>query len=207
MPNPAFDQDAFAGVFDDGSETGSTLRTTNANWDEGLAIFRVRFVIQETAGNMGVNQQFIVRYNHNGGGYGTNTITTTSSVIRSVGSANTTWTLTDEDATTQQVGAGTFITGAWDDDGTAGEGNQLDFAGNDETEIEFCFQIQSVDVSASDTILLRVYNQDGSALGAYTNTPTITVDLPLEVNVSSAVTIGGHDYHQRGGFCLGCGCR
>ena len=176
MTTPLLDQDSFRGRNDDGSETGATWKAAvNVDWTQDVdEIFRVRFLIQETAGGPANNATGRPQYNLNGAGW--NTITTTSSVVKSVGSANTSWTLTDEDETTQQIGSGTWEGGAFDDDGLAGELNQIDIGGNEETEIEWCLQIVGADVSDEDTIQIRVVTASLGLLDSYTNTPSITVN-------------------------------
>lgn len=176
MTQPAFDQDSFRGRNDDDNEADATWKAlANTDWNQNVdETFRLRFVIQETDGKAAADKQYKVQRNLEAAGWVD--ITTSSSVVKAVGSANTTWTLTDEDATTQQVGAGTFFTGAWNDDNVAGESSQLDFSGNDETELEFCLQIVGADVSNEDTIDIQVVESDDTALDVYTNTPTITAD-------------------------------
>ena len=67
--------------------------------------------------------------------------------------------LTDADDTTQQLGAGLFVTpnrGQDEVNGKAGGAGTVDFAGSDEVELEFCFQIRGDDVNDLDTIDLRL---------------------------------------------------
>ncbi|MGD8764382.1 MAG: DUF2341 domain-containing protein, partial [Desulfobacteraceae bacterium] len=162
-----FDQDSFRGRDDDGNETTATWQAgANINWTQVMdQNFRVRFVIQETGDGAAADQSFQLEYNHNGGGW--NDVTGASSVIRAWASPN----VADGADATQQVGSGTFVTpnaGFDEVDGQAG-GTSLDFSGSDEVEVAYCVQIRSADVSASDTIQLRV-----KGLASYTNTPTIT---------------------------------
>ncbi len=164
---PVFDQDSFRGRSDDGSETTATWQASaNVNWDQLMdENFRVRFVVQETGDGSAADKTFPLEYNHNGGGW--NDVTGASSVVRAWASPN----VADGADTTQQVGSGTFVTpnaGFDEVNGLAG-GISLDFSGSDEVEVEYCVQLRSADVSATDTIQLRV-----KGLDSYTNTPTIT---------------------------------
>ena len=176
MTNPVFVQQSFRGRNDDGGETdASWIADANIDFNQVAGTpFRLRFLIQETNNKSATNQQYKAQYNKLSAGWVD--VTTSSSNVISIGSANTSWTLTDDDATTQQVGGGTFFTGAFNDDDVAGEGNQLNFAGNDETELEFCLQIVDADVALGNTIQVRVVESDSTLLDTYSNTPTITVD-------------------------------
>ena len=143
------------------------------DWTQDTAtVFRVRFVIQETGGKAVNNQQFQLRYLLNDtGGY--LPISTTSDVVRSVISSQ----FADNDTTSQLIGSGTYVVGesqGADEDGTTGN---IDYAGNDEAELEFClFVPHDVDLDG-DNIKLRVYKSDGTALNSYTDTPSLTVAL------------------------------
>lgn len=170
---PAYDQDAFRGRNDDGSETTATwIAAANTNWTQDIDVnanFRVRFVIQETKGNAPGAQTLILMYSYKGGAY--TQVTTTSSVIRSVLSAN----FVDGADCTQQVGVGTFEAdnNGMDEDQTIT--TSAGWAGSEEIEVEFMLQIQVANVVDNDTIALRVYLSGPTALGTYTNTPTITI--------------------------------
>jgi len=170
--NPAFDQDAFRGRNDDGSESAATFKeNANVDWIQNVdENFRVRFVIQETAGVASSNFQEQLEYNLGGAGW--NSVTDVSAVVRAFASTN----FADRDDTTQQVGAGTFLTANDAMDEVDGVGSNMlpDFVGNDEFECEFCVQIISGDVVDADTIQLRI-TQAGTILDTYTNTPTVTV--------------------------------
>jgi len=165
----SFTQAAFRGRNDDGNETAATWKAVaDTNWTQKVdENFRVRFVVQETAGISSADRTFQLEYNRNGGGW--NDVNAASSVVRVTASPN----VADGTDTTQQVGSGSFVTpnaGFDEVNGQAG-GTSLDFSGSDEVELEYCVQIRSVDVANDDTIQLRV-----KGLDAYTSTPTATVN-------------------------------
>ena len=181
--SPAFDQDSFRGRNDDGSEAAATwIAASNLNWTQNTdENFRVRFLLQETAGGSADDVQPQLQYNLNAAGW--NDVNAASAVARSSPSGH----FAEDADTTQQIGAGTFITpnsGMDEDEGRAGELNDIDFTGNDEVEVEFCLQIRAADVADSDTVELRLI-QAGVALDTYTNTPALTVNIP-PVNVTVA---------------------
>jgi len=169
----AFNQKAYRGRNDDGSETTATWKAAqNTNWAQLRDTnFRVRFEIQETAACAGNNKVWQLQYNRNAAGW--NTVNASSNVVRSSASPN----LADAANLTDQltVGTGTFIglTGFDEVDGAAG-GNSMDVAASGHSEAEFSVQIRSADVADGDTIQLRVTDA-GTALAAYDVTPTVTV--------------------------------
>ena len=167
-PPPAFDQDSFRARYDDGSEAAATWQAAaNTNWTQAVDYnFRVRFVVQETAGSAAADKTFQLEYKLNTGSW--TDVTGASSAVRAKASPN----VADGADTTQQVGSGSFVTpnaGFDEANGQAG-GASLDFSGSDEVEVAYCVQIRSADVTHNDTIQLRV-----KGLNTYTNTPTITV--------------------------------
>jgi hypothetical protein len=166
-------QSAFVKVFDDGNESGSTLGTPNADWTENVdTVFRARFAVSETAGGTEA-QGFQLMYNHNGGGY--NLVTNTTPIQYTV-SAEDGWTITDQDATTNRLaGSGSFVAGEYSEDAVVTTPITID---TQYTNLEFCLTIDSAQVSDEDTILLQVYFDGGEVMDFYTNTPTITVNIP-----------------------------
>ena len=72
-------QQSFRGRNDDGSETAATwIAATNTNWTQAAdETFRVRFVVQETAGGA-ASGSYVVQRNINGGGWVT--VTTAGAV-------------------------------------------------------------------------------------------------------------------------------
>lgn len=196
--NPSLSQAGFRGYADDGGEGAATPKAAeNTGWTQAVdETFRVRFVVDETAGGTESNITLQLQYNLNGAGFVN--VTGSSSVVRAVASTH----ITEEGATTRQLtsGSGTFVTGAFDeDDGLAGEGTQIDFgSGGELTEVEYSVQILSADVADSDTITLRVIRSSGTALENYAQTPSLTVseagggqnvDVGLATETDSALPI------------------
>lgn len=160
------EQASFRGRNDDGSQTTATWKdSVNTNWRQAVTTnFRVRFLVKHTGG--ATTPTFQLEYNKNSGGW--NSVTTASSVCKAVNSTS----ITDGEATTQQVGAGTFVTGEMSEDGITAAISIG--AATNETEVEYVLQLVSTDVTFGDTIELRVTNA-GVALDIYTNTPAITL--------------------------------
>lgn len=167
-------QKHFRGRNDDGTQTTATWKAAeDANWSFGTDTnLRVRFTI----GNEGTgNKTFTnlqLEYNKNGAGW--NAVTSASSVVRSATSAN----VTDATATTQQLtsGLGNFVAGEICTDGVGASKTLQSPTPNEFTEYEYVVQIRSGDVSAGDTIQLRVTGNGSAFNGGYSQTPTITVE-------------------------------
>jgi len=175
--NPILRQDAFRGRVDSGNEATPTwIVAADTNWTQAVdADFRVRFVIQETAGASNPSTVTpLVFYSINGGGYAAVTASTPIQFGTFTGA-------TDDDATTAQLGAGTFVTGRLDDSGAV---TTADIQGS-ETEYEYCLSIDSAQVANSDTITLQVYDS-ATPLDQYGSVPSITVleaDPPIEADI------------------------
>ena len=117
---------------------------------------------------------FFPRYSRNAGGY--------SNVIPDAfGADNIAFCGTGPDpdipnngtATTEQLStSGTFVAGAVVL--TSNAIPTVDMAQNGKTELEYCVAFDT-DATAGDTYDIRLYEQDGSALDAYTVTPRITL--------------------------------
>lgn len=171
-----YDQDRFRARNDDGDETDATWKADlNIDWNQEDDInVRVRFGIEELDDVEELDVEFRLQYNKNSGGW--NDVDASSTNVRSSASPN----VTDGIDTTEQLGMpGTFVTpnaGFDEVDGVVG-GSSLDFTTtvNQEVELEFCFQVRGVDTADNDTIQLRVVKEDGTVLGTYTNTPTMTI--------------------------------
>jgi hypothetical protein len=93
-----------------------------------------------------------------------------------MGSASTN--VSNNTPTTRQLasGNGSFISGLIDTNN--GEVGPIDLGVQNISEFEFCLQIVGADVTAGDTIQLRVENDAGVPFDVYTNIPTITVVEP-----------------------------
>jgi len=161
-----YDQDSFRARNDNGGETSATwTAAANINWTQMVdKNFRLRFLVQETAGASDSGKTFQLQYNRNSGGW--NNVTGSSSVVKASATVN----VTDGVDTTQQLGSGSYVSTNAGFDEANGQVGAMDFTGNDEVELEFCIQIVGSDVSNGDTIELRILGLD-----TYTNTPTITV--------------------------------
>ena len=176
------DQDSFRGRNDDGSESTATwIAAANTNWTQVVdANFRVRFLVQEVGGASFVLNSRL-QYNKNAAGW--NNVTSTSTNIKAVLSAN----FADDDATTEQMaGPQAFVAGRMDENGT-------DMAGitilSQDTEVEWCLQIVGTDVANNDSIQLRVTDA-GVTLNTYTNTPSVTVSKPLVFPLGTLMMMG-----------------
>jgi hypothetical protein len=169
MSSPNTVQADFRWRNDDGGETGATwIKAAHVDLDKNPTMdvpIRIRFLLQNT-GDKDETDGYRLEYSVDGGSY--TEVTTSSSYVRYIGSANTTWTLTDEDPTTQQLGGGTFDEGYWNDQGDT---TSFTFAQGQESELEFCIQFRSADIT-ENTIELQVNFDGGSALDGYTYTPS-----------------------------------
>ena len=188
--DPILNQASFRGRNDDGSETAATwIAAADANFTQDPdKNFRIRFLVTESAG--GVSNNVTPQLQYNLGGAGWNTVNASSSVVRSSASTH----FADDDNTTQQIGSGTFISpnaGMDEDNGSTGEGNEIDFAGNDEVEVEYCIQIRSADTSKGDTIQLRLINGSLTPLDNYNQTPSITVGVAPLLAAAGSYSISG----------------
>lgn len=183
----SWDQLTFLFRNDDGTAATATAKetagsdTTATHSDK----FRIRFVIQETAGsNQAETPNWGLQFAYNGGGYGA--IAASGGELNWADSSNlTNGTVADN---TQRVGSGTFNSGCTvDNAGTSGA--QAATAGNDEYEVEFTIQIASSGLSNGDTIDLRVY-QNGGALTSYTDTARITLTGIADALIGQDITVG-----------------
>lgn len=175
MPiDPVWAQSDFRG-YQDGTESGATAIAaagTNFNYSADT-IFLVRFLVQQTeaTATQNLSPTLKAQYNLNSGGY---TDVSGSSPIQFANSTN----LTDGGATTQQIGAGSFITGEINESGTVTA--TFTSEATSETEFLIVLQMDSAQVEFGDTILLRLVESDNTVLDSYTGgIPTIGVDEPL----------------------------
>jgi hypothetical protein len=179
---PNITQASFRGREDDGSEITATWKANaNTNWSQATgATFRVRFLITST-GTAGDTVSPQLQYNHDAGGW--NNVTGASSKVKGVNSAN----ITNQEATTQQVGVGTFIAGNVAEEGLTAD---VGLTTASETEVEYVLQCVSADLAGGGTIQLRVTDA-GVALTNYTNTPSITlIVVPADGDLDGLLTLG-----------------
>lgn len=157
-------QQTFRARNDDGSETSATWKfATNTDWSQNVdETFRVRFLIEETAGGSANNYSYVVYFSLNGGAW---TACDPTTAVHATPSAF----VVDVTPTTQQIGAGSFVAGEFDSDGGA---SNISLTAQ-QTEMEYCLTLNSAQINDGDTIALRVYNGNG-ALDAYNVMPTIT---------------------------------
>lgn len=176
--NATWDQDSYRFRNDDGSETTATwmaaANTTPADIPLDT-IFRLRFLVQETAGsNQAETPTFTWQFRVNtGSGFGswTNPQASGTAAVRP-DSPN----YVEPVATTKQLGAGTFRDGDLIDTGGV-TGLLAATAGNDEYEIEIAISFNSALASAGDIFEFRLLVSTGSftTLNTYTRTPSVTV--------------------------------
>jgi hypothetical protein len=106
MTAAVFDQDSFrfrAGDSAGLNEDSDWAADTNIDVDWKLDTpFRIRFLVQETAGGMVGNQRFALHEQVDGGGWGALT-----SAWYNVTSSQ----YADDDTTTQLIGSGTYVSG------------------------------------------------------------------------------------------------
>jgi hypothetical protein len=173
----AYDQTDYRFRNDDGSETAATWKAaantaTNQATSEN---FRVRFVIASDAFESG--ESFDIEYNKNSGSW--TTITGSTNDIQYSLSTH----FADLDSTTQQVGSGTFSAGDMVE--AAGGTGGIAFAGDDETEVEFCLTLIDADVSDGDTIELRCFVRPSTAIDTYSETASLTVGEGTNIDAST----------------------
>lgn len=169
---PSFRQESFRFRNDDGSETTATWKAainTNAN-EKPYVRYRCRFLIQQTVANANRNftRNYKLRYSLNGGGYtDLGAQNAANHPIRYADSPN----ITDNEATTQQIGSGSFVTGAMCETGDTGT---ITFTSGSlsETEVEFVIEIYGGLLTPFDTLDLRVFETNNTVLADYTETPT-----------------------------------
>jgi hypothetical protein len=183
--------------YSDGTESGSVIvGSVNTDPSQGdLAYdttYFIRFDEEETAGNKALNRDVHLEYYHTQGTATWTAVNTTSSVIRTVASSN----LTDEGNTTRRLGTSyTFVSP------NGGVDNNDGFAGTADSDLQsngmewlFPFQIRSADVSAGDTIDLRLVDELDGLDVTPTAWPTITaaaagaktVDVDADVTAVTA---------------------
>lgn len=141
---------------------------------------RIRFAVKCDAGTDCAASAFSV-YVAQGGGYSALTNTPGAGNVSFCGSTYTgDNTLANPTPTTNQLTtSGTFVPGAVIY--TADAVPAVTLAATNKTEIEACVKFTA---AASGTYTFRIYLQDGTPLGTYTNTPSVTVG-PMQANGGS----------------------
>jgi len=176
MGDPIIDQNIWCEVDDDGDEAGSTFaqeESIDGGWthDTGL-VGRVRFEMVETAGEDANGRTYALHFNHELAGF---TAVTGSTALQFASSIETSWTITDGDATTDRItgDAGAFIVGSYSEDAVASSSN---VGGTEHNEVEFAYVIDFAQVAQDDEIALRVIMSGAQGTPTYGATPTITVN-------------------------------
>ncbi len=169
----------YHGVFS-ASEAAPSIRST-----EDAALFyvvnngavNIRFSLLCNAGVDCASTAFSLYYAQ-GGGYSVVPNTPGGGTVSFCGTTYTgDNTLTNPTPTTNQLStAGTFRTGAVVF--TSDSVPNVTLNATNKTEIEACVKFTS---SATGSYTFRLYTQDGTALGAYTNTPSVTI-IPMQAN-------------------------
>ena len=177
---PVMVQAAFRGRDDfDGTPTlnstswalGAGTSTANVSWTQDTdSPFRVRLLVQETAGGDWGPGTFTWQFRVNTGSWTTVGATTACKL-------SYTTSYTHGADTEQLLGSGTFVTGdGMTSSATTGNISNLN---NEETEFEICLEIDSTLVSQDDTVEIRLNDDFNTAeLDTYTNTPSLTVNIP-----------------------------
>jgi hypothetical protein len=154
---------------DNGSETAATWKAdTNNNPTLSASDYdttmRIRFNLENTGGK-DETDGYHFQYSINDG-----TWTRISQSSFFVSSRLSSY-FADGDSTTQQIGGGTHDEGYMDEGGVI---SSFTLTQAQESENEWCFQINSGDFSGGEKLELRMAFDNGNALDGYTNTPTIT---------------------------------
>jgi hypothetical protein len=181
----SFTQTDFRFRNDDGTEATATWKAnanTNISVDvsAGNVNVRVRIAAQEV-GTTAATFAASLFMSKNGGAYAAVTDVTTD--VLAVDSAN----LTDNNATTQQITAFTFVAGRVDDVNGAmtATGSIVQNSG---TEFEWMLRLAAANLSNGDTLDFEVY-RSGSAIATYTQVGRITIVKAPAINVSDSSTV------------------
>lgn len=194
-PDSVIDQDSFRFRDDNGTETTATWLAA-VNTTVALTVgqtFRLRFLLQETSA-VALSDGYKIQFRPAAGSWAD--VLNSSGAIQAGTSAN----VTNLQATTQQLGVGTFVAGdIVEDNGTTG---LIALTASAETEIEAVLEVAA---GAGGVYELRLVKDDGSVLNSYTNTPSISTPLdaitggalstitvtPTGASVSVDVSAGG----------------
>jgi len=161
---------------DDGTESGATFRgAINSGWTPVLADLdiplRIRIEVSNTGAKDENSDPLELWLDVDGGGYNKITQSSTDGV-KLIASA----TVIDGQTTTEQMsGSQTFQDGEFDSNGTVAN---IVVVEAQDTEMEYCYKLDSANLSGGEVLSFRVY-LGGSSLDFYTNTPSITAPTPL----------------------------
>ena len=141
----------------------------DTNWTQPADTnFRVRFVVQETAGGNPAAATVKLQASHQGGVYFD--VTTVSTIVKAVDASSS---AEDAATTTRRLsGTGTYVAGRYSEDGSPA--STVNLAASQNTEWEFGVQIIDADTAVGDTIDLKVVALSGTAITA-TLIPRATV--------------------------------
>ena len=189
MATSTLNQEAFRFRHDNGGEAvdgALWIAATNTAIPRVLDInTRLRFTISNTGDMDKNNLQCQLQVSHNGGGW--SSVDAASNVARMSDSIG----LTDSADTTPQLGNTLlFDTSNSGQNDTNGRTASNTLASATRIEVEYCFKVRRVDVSALDTVDFRV-TASGAALDNY-NTPTVRI-IALAIPIipgSMTITVG-----------------
>ena len=176
MASPVYNQNAFRGINDDGSLTTATFRAAlNTDFSEPLdKVFRLRFVVQNTANNADTgNHSYELWCAKNGGTYFQ--VTASSTLAQLADDANS---IADNATTVQRIGTGSYTiydSNGYNDGTTDDTTGNMDLRRSTEAEVECCLKLLTTDNTNGDTFDFRLYRTTGNTLNTYTNTPRVTV--------------------------------
>jgi hypothetical protein len=143
---------------------------TNFTW-RTEAPFRIRFVLQETAGGNPASAAYKIQANVNGGAF--QDVTTTSTIVQAVDCSSS---AEDAAITTERLsGTGTFVSGRYSEDGSAATG--IDLAASQGTELEYGVVLKHASVADTNTVSIKLVALSGTAV-TITTALTITVSEP-----------------------------
>jgi len=202
MTQPVLNQQSYRGRLDDNNEVDATWVTAaDTAWSQQVATnFRVRFLIQETAGGMAQNTTLKLQESLDNGTWAQVSAQSANIVLAS---SQNYAALSD---TTQQIGAGSFITPnagmAHSSSVSAVGGDPVDFQSN-EVEIEWCLQIVSADVAHLGDIQLRILDGDvvldNYTVGATANFVSLRPTQDVENSILTDVDILFHGLVEESG--------
>ena len=166
MSGANYNQNNYIFRADNGGETGcvaaqlAALNVSPANLRRNTN-YRVRFGFTNSPSGGVLSTKLQV--NKNGGGW------VDASATAPV-KTNTSPNIADGTATTQQITSGSFVPGEVEASISNTLNSSVNFASPNSSEVEFCFQINSVYANVGDTIQLRL-----ASMNTYSQTPSFVV--------------------------------